>query len=242
MVRVIYGDCFYIDGRQGGSRFGGLIITPAGNAECDACSYKRLAIGKEKCPNPNIALTSEIKGPKPEFNMKNQCPKCLEINDYWGWDFDNMRQCPACGELFLEEDYKLISEGEYQPQAERLKLEPAERKQEENQSPSQAQIVGLSSFNTFINPTNGYTVKVSDYAGVWCFFFGSLYLAYKGCLIEALLVMILHSSLVGFSVSNRLNEGDAWAVLLISSFFISVFSKNCIKQKYAEKGWIMKRT
>ena len=67
--------------------------------------------------------------------MKNQCPKCLEINDYWGWDFDNMRQCPACGELFLEEDYKLISQGEYQRikgaerkrDAERQKIEAAER-------------------------------------------------------------------------------------------------------------------
>ena len=119
---------------------GSLIITPAGNAVCEKCSYKRVATEKEIPQKASNALNSRIKEANPEFYRKNQCPKCLEFNKFWERKVDDMRKCPACDELFSEEEYELIYEGEYSAQAkeklqqakEKLqRLEVAERKRKE---------------------------------------------------------------------------------------------------------------
>ena len=112
---------------------GSLIITPAGNAVCEKCSYKRVATEKEIPQKASNALNSRIKEANPEFYRKNQCPKCLEFNKFWERKVDDMRKCPACDELFAEEEYELIYEGEYSAQAkEKLqRLEVAERKRKE---------------------------------------------------------------------------------------------------------------
>ena len=112
-------------------------------------------------------------------------------------------------------DNKPAEEKQSPPQVPKGYLRPDNKPAEEKQSPPQVPKRYLSSFNTFINPTNSYTVKVSDYAGVWCFFFGSFYLAYKGCVIEALLVVIMH--LIMF-VLGKANGG----VIYLSLFYFYV--------------------
>jgi len=76
---------------------------------------------------------------------------------------------------------------------------------------------------TLINPTNNYEVSVS-LAGLWCFLFGSIYLAYKGVWGQAFLSFILACFTCGIS----------W---LIYPFF----AEKIIVDHYQKNGWKIKK-
>ena len=127
---------------------GSLFVTPAGNAVCESCSYRRVATQKQFSSNQKNVNKSEAKEVKQEFFRKNQCPKCLGINKFWGREMNDKRKCPACDELFSEEEYELISDGEYSTQTkeefqkieeERQRLEVVKQKQEEERQKVEAE-------------------------------------------------------------------------------------------------------
>ena len=144
--------------------------------------------------------------------ISEKCPKCS--SELMLTPAGNV-VCSTCSYRKTPSSQKAETAKQKEDVKEQKLSQPDNKPAEEKQSPPQVPKRYLSSFNTFINPTNSYTVKVSDYAGVWCFFFGSFYLAYKGCVIEALLVVIMH--LIMF-VLGKANGG----VIYLSLFYFYV--------------------
>ena len=75
--------------------------------------------------------------------------------------------------------------------------------------------------------------------GLWFFLFGPFYLAYRGLIIESLLLVIAALSFASYGIDEM---GAIFGLQLILSFFGAFFIKGYVKKKYATLGWTMKRT
>ena len=237
-----------------------LMVTPVGNAVCFKCNYKGMAsaesieeerkkqqeVAREKEQNKAPVYPISNSGIEPSEFRRNQCPKCGEINKFWSREMDDKRKCPACEALFSEEEYELISEGLQPPRSSTVRFsDKSDRATSEVVSISDSKqgahqtSVNFENADTFVNPENGYTVYTKGFMGLWFFLFGPFYLAYRGLIIESLLLVIAALSFASYGIDEM---GAIFGLQLILSFFGAFFIKGYVKKKYATLGWTMKRT
>ena len=98
--------------------------------------------------------------------------------------------------------------------------------------------VGYSEM-VFMNPMNGYEETISNHAIPATFFFGPIYLAYRGAWGTAFLLVLISAPFLAMGVFG-LGWLSLFFVLIFNAFFAAA-TPTVLAKQYLRRGWKMER-